>query len=149
MFLSQAKDLRLNLLIAQQMKCLLRRAVLIVEFAFAGAIALDVRNCQLSQFSRIEKKKEVMKMSMRSLWARMELEMFLGPSHECHQCGRTFLANEDGCPICGIGARVSSLHEPLQFLECKENDIGNVIAWDKETGNYIVGHGEFSLWPRI
>ena len=86
--------------------------------------------------------------SLESLWDIMRLEMFLGHSHECHSCGKTFLAHEDGCPNCGVGARVTSLHPPVQLSDCKTSDSGYCIVYGEETGACIVGHGDFSPWPR-
>ena len=76
------------------------------------------------------------------------LESFLGHSHQCFQCGRTFLAHEDGCPICGRGARVASLSKPHSF---NKNE-GRLIGWyisDPITKDIIqVSVGDSSPWPK-
>ncbi|MBI4709107.1 MAG: hypothetical protein HY764_02825 [Candidatus Portnoybacteria bacterium] len=72
-------------------------------------------------------------------------ESFLGDSHRCLGCGRTFLQHEDGCPDCGAGAPVESLHRQK---EIRGRSIG--VMWiDQETGEIrIVNWGDSCLWPR-
>ena len=49
----------------------------------------------------------------------------LGKSHQCQECGKIFLQNEDGCPDCGIGARVLPLNQ-INFDDYKEVDCNSV-----------------------
>ena len=88
--------------------------------------------------------------SLNGIWARMRLEMFLGHSHQCHNCKSTFLAHEDGCPNCGAGAMTSLLHH-LELSDVKEsNDKFTYFMVCGDDGVYVhVGSGEFSPWPKV
>lgn len=64
-------------------------------------------------------------MSLGSFFERMKFEIWLGFSHECNECGRSFRQNEDGCPYCGAGASVSLLNQkPVIYEKLDPKDNG-------------------------
>lgn len=88
---------------------------------------------------------------MDSLWSRIQLELLLGTNTKCLQCGKTFLAHEDGCPDCGMGARTRSTIEPLDYSDCKPDRSKNgYCIFVFENGSFqVVGNDKFNPWPKI
>ena len=86
--------------------------------------------------------------SQSILWDIMRLEMFLGPSDECHSCGAIFLAHSDGCPTCG-SYRTSKLHPMETEREEWDMETFPVEVWDMDKfGFEVVNVSDASLYPR-
>ncbi len=88
--------------------------------------------------------------SRNLLWDIMNFEMAMGTSHECSDCGSTFLANSDRCPNCG-SYHIKLLHE-FEVEQRKNWDMETfpVRLWNKEDGEFvIVEEGDFSPYPRM
>jgi hypothetical protein len=86
--------------------------------------------------------------SQAILWDIMRFEMAMGPSHECRDCGSTFLANSDRCSNCG--SYNIHLLNPLPEREPWDMETFPVHVWDKEEGEFmLVKEGDYSQYPRI
>lgn len=76
------------------------------------------------------------------------MEIWLGHTHRCQNCRSTFLAHEDGCPHCGIGARTSLIKNLDEIVVEGEGDIFCYMIFDTETGLFTsVKIGEYSVLP--
>ena len=78
----------------------------------------------------------------------MRFEMAMGPSHECHDCGSTFLANSDRCSNCG-SYRISSLHKVEVERQRWDMETFPVGVWNVEKiGFETVNIGDFSPYSK-
>jgi len=76
-------------------------------------------------------------------------EMAMGHTHICLKCRRTFLAHEDGCPNCGIGAPTRFLYNKMYDQECSDKNVLYWLILNEETGNIkFVRPGDSCPWPR-
>jgi predicted amidophosphoribosyltransferase len=75
------------------------------------------------------------------------LELIMGHTHRCVQCRSTFLAHEDGCPICG-----SSLVDSLSRVEFNDRNqevwYWMIIEEHSKLIEYIFP-GDSCPWPRL
>jgi uncharacterized OB-fold protein len=78
----------------------------------------------------------------------MRFEMAMGPSHECHDCGSTFLANSDRCSNCG-SYRIKTLHSLEVEREVWNMETYPIMYWDREVGYHRIHIGDFSSWPKV
>lgn len=89
--------------------------------------------------------------SQSLLWDILRFEMAMGPSHECHDCGSTFLANSDRCSNCG-SYRISSLHKEEVKREKWDMETFPVRVFDPNDVTVyfnLINIGDFSPWPRV
>lgn len=87
--------------------------------------------------------------SQSILWDIMRLEMFLGNSDRCHDCGHEFLAHSDGCPNCG-GWRTTKLHSTEEKREKWDMETFPVTVINFDNPNccfHTVNIGDFSPYP--
>jgi len=78
-----------------------------------------------------------------------DLEMCLGNSHRCNNCGRDFLAHSDGCPNCGASDLYVTPLNTLSLNDLPVRDGGNTISYEEDGSFIIVKAGDSSPWPRV
>lgn len=75
----------------------------------------------------------------------IRFEMAMGPSHGCHDCGATFLANSDRCSSCG-SYRIFILHTEEVKREKWDMETFPVGVWDSDAVAFKpVNVGDFSF----